>query len=128
MVTFLITLTVMWYYGFRGHRRVTDMKALGVEARIENPLFATVVVGWFLGTVIAMSMREHIGVQLGFIALTGAVSLVLALALLGDRVKAPNFEHALQELDWRATISISRFSRWSAGSRRATFWTSLLMP
>ena len=49
-----------------------------------------------------MSMREHIGVQLGFIALSGALSLVLVLALLGDRVKAPSFEHSLQELDWRA--------------------------
>src|SRR5688572_14008329 len=77
MVTFIITLGAMWYYGFRGHKRVTDMRALGVEARIENPLFATIVVGWFLATVVAMSMREHIGVQLGFIALTGAISLVL---------------------------------------------------
>ena len=103
MMTFLITLAAMWYYGFRGHRRVTDIERLGVEAHIENPLFATVVVGWFLGTVIAMSMREHIGVQLGFIALTGAViSLVLVLELLGDRVKAPSFEDVLQELDWRA--------------------------
>ena len=61
-----------------------------------------IVVAWFVGTVIAMSMREHIGVQLGFIALTGAISLVLVLALLGDRVKAASFEHCLQELDWRA--------------------------
>ena len=75
---------------------------LGVEAKIPNPLFATVVVGWFLGTVVAMSMREHIGVQLGFIAMTGAISLVLVLVVLGDRVKAPSFEESLQELDWRA--------------------------
>ena len=103
MVTFLVTLGAMWVYGFRGHRRVTDMASLGVEAKIENPLFATIVVGWFIGTVIAMSMREQIGVQLGFIALTGAISLVLVLALLGDRVKgASSFEEALQELDWRA--------------------------
>jgi Na+/H+ antiporter NhaD/arsenite permease-like protein len=102
MVTFLITLGFMWWYGFRGHKRVTDMASLGIVAKIENPLFATIVVGWFLGTVIAMSMREHIGVQLGFIALTGAISLVLVLALLGDRVKATKFEECLQELDWRA--------------------------
>ena len=103
IVTFLVTLAAMWVYGFRGHRRVTDMASLGVEAKIENPLFATIVVGWFIVTVIAMSMREHIGVQLGFIALTGAISLVLVLALLGDRVKeASSFEEALQELDWRA--------------------------
>ena len=103
MVTFIITLAAMWWYGFRGHKRVTDLSSLGVEAKIENPLFATIVVGWVLGTVIAMSMREYIGVQLGFIALTGAISLVLVLALLGDRVKeATSFEECLQELDWRA--------------------------
>jgi Na+/H+ antiporter NhaD/arsenite permease-like protein len=103
MLTFVITLAVMWWYGFRGHKRVTDLSSLGVEAKIENPLFATIVVGWFLGTVIAMSMREYIGVQLGFIALTGAISLVLVLSLLGDRVKeATSFEECLQELDWRA--------------------------
>jgi len=103
MVTFAVTLGAMWFYGFRGHKRVPDLGSLGLEARIENPLFATIVVAWFIGTVIAMSMREHIGVQLGFIALTGAISLVLVLTLLGDRVKgASSFEHCLQELDWRA--------------------------
>src|SRR5687767_14223516 len=102
MVTFVITLGAMWFNGFRGHKRVADMSKLGIEAKIENPLFATIFVVWFLGTVVAMSMREYIGVQLGFIALTGALSLVLVLALLGDRVKATSFEHALQELDWRA--------------------------
>ena len=102
MLTFVITLAFMYWYGFRGHVRVNDMSTLNVEAKIENPLFATIVVGWFIGTVIAMSMREHIGVQLGFIAMTGAISLVLVLALLGDRVKASNFEEVLQELDWRA--------------------------
>ena len=92
----------MWAYGFRGQARVADLAHLGVEARIPNPLFATVVVVWFLGTVLAMSLREYIGVQLGFIAMTGAVSLVLVLALLGDRVKASSFEECIQELDWRA--------------------------
>ncbi|MCS6920486.1 MAG: SLC13 family permease [Elioraea sp.] len=102
MVTFLVTLGAMWLYGFRGRARVADPAALGIEAKIPNPLFAAVVVVWFLGTVIAMSLREYIGVKLGFIALTGAVSLVLVLALLGERVKAASFEEALQELDWRA--------------------------
>ncbi|MFN0305652.1 MAG: SLC13 family permease [Burkholderiales bacterium] len=102
MVTFVITLAAMWYIGFRGHKRVTDLSTLGVEAKIPNPLFATVVVVWFLGTVVAMSMREYIGVQLGFIAMTGAITLVVALGLLGDRIKASNFEECMQELDWRA--------------------------
>lgn len=102
IVTFLVTLAAMYAYGFRGTKRVTDLGELGVDASIPNPLFATIVVLWFLGTVIAMSLREYIGVKLGFIAMTGALSLILVLALLGDRVKAPNFEESVQELDWRA--------------------------
>jgi len=103
MVTFALTLLGMYYYGFRGRQRVADIGALGIDAKIPNPLFATVVVVWFLGTVVAMSMREYIGVKLGFIALTGALSLVLVLHFLGDKVKeAPDFEEMVQELDWRA--------------------------
>jgi Na+/H+ antiporter NhaD/arsenite permease-like protein len=102
MVTFLVTLAAMWAYGFRGRKRVTNIGELGVDARIVSPLFATIVVVWFIGTVIAMSLREYIGVKLGFIALTGAVSLVLVLELLGDRIRAASFEESIQELDWRA--------------------------
>ena len=102
MMTFVITLGAMFAYGFRGTKRVTNLGELGIDARIPNPLFATIVVAWFLGTVVAMSLREYIGVKLGFIALTGALSLVLVLTLLGDRVRATSFEEMIQELDWRA--------------------------
>jgi len=104
MVTFAITLAVMYAYGFRGRERVRDLASLGIDARIPNPLFATVVVAWFVGTVLAMSFRELLDVKLGFIALTGAVTLVLALTLLGDRVKAPDIEEMIKELDWRAIV------------------------
>jgi len=103
MLTFVLTLAGMYAYGFRGAQRVADVGSLGVDARIPNPLFAGVVVFWFIGTVVAMSLREFIGVKLGFIALTGAISLVLVLHFLGERVReAPGFEEMVQELDWRA--------------------------
>ena len=102
MLTFVVTLAAMYAYGFRGRKRVADIGELGIDARIPNPLFAAVVVAWFLGTVIAMSLREHIGAKLGLIALTGALSLVLVLELLGERVKAASFEEMVQALDWRA--------------------------
>jgi Na+/H+ antiporter NhaD/arsenite permease-like protein len=102
LVTFVITLAAMYAYGFRGRERVRDIAALGIDARIPNPLFASVVVVWFVGTVVAMSFREALDVRLGFIALTGAVTLVLALTLLGSRAKAPSIEAMVQELDWRA--------------------------
>ncbi len=102
MATFVLTLAAMYAYGFRGRARVTDIGSLGIDARIPNPLFAAIVLLWFFGTVIAMSMRQWIGMKLGFIALSGALSLVLVLHFLGARVKAPSFEETLQELDWRA--------------------------
>jgi Na+/H+ antiporter NhaD/arsenite permease-like protein len=103
MVTFVITLAVMYAYGFRARgRQAVDVEALGIEPHIPNRRFATLVVGWFLLTVVAMAFRQVLGVKLGFIALTGAVTLVLALELLGKRVKAPSFEEILGELDWRA--------------------------
>jgi Na+/H+ antiporter NhaD/arsenite permease-like protein len=105
MVTFVITLAVMYVYGFRGRGRVAGgVEDLGIDTRIPDPLFATLVVSWFLLTVVAMAFRETLGVKLGFIAMTGAVSLVIVLEALGERVKAPSFEEIFQELDWRAVF------------------------
>ena len=68
-------------------------------------LFAFIAVGMFLLTVFAMAMREFLGVKLGFIALTGAVILVLIVEIMGEKLKdAPSFEHIVQELDWRAVF------------------------
>ena len=103
VLTFAITLTAMYVYGFRGHARTAvHIEQLGIETRIPNRLFASVVVGWFLATVLAMAFRQTLGVRLGFIALTGAISLVCVLEVLGERVKAPDFESVLAQLDWRA--------------------------
>ncbi|WP_263771876.1 SLC13 family permease [Propionivibrio soli] len=104
-VTFAVTLGAMYLYGFRSHHaRIVDLTTVGVEARIPNRLFAGVVVAGFLLTVLAMAFRQTLGFQLGFIAMTGAVTLVLVLELLGERAKAPPFEEILSELDWRAVF------------------------
>lgn len=105
VVTFAATLAAMYAYGFRGYgRQAVQLDRLGIETRIPNKLFATVVVGWFLLTVVGMALRETLGVKLGFIAMTGAITLVLVLELLGERVSAPDFEEILSELDWRAVF------------------------
>lgn len=104
-VTFAVTLGAMYLYGFRSHRaQVVNPAAMGIEARIPNPLFATIVVVGFLLTVLGMAFRQVLGFELGFIAMTGAVTLVLILELLGERTKAPSFEEILSELDWRAVF------------------------
>src|SRR5687768_4581316 len=102
LVTFVATLAFMWWYGFRRAGVRKSIAEAGVEAEIPDKLFATVAVGMFLLTVVGMSMREHLGVQLGLIAMTGAVATVLILEVLGERTKAPRFEEIIQELDWRA--------------------------
>jgi Na+/H+ antiporter NhaD/arsenite permease-like protein len=105
MVTFTITLAVMYLYGFRRIGRVSPEGAASIKSDIPDPLFAFITVGMFLLTVVAMAFREAFGVKLGFIALTGAIILVVILEIMGDKLKeAPSFEHIVQELDWRAVF------------------------
>ena len=103
MTSFIATLAFMYFYGFRRIGKPSAEGAASIKSNIPDPLFAFIAVGIFLLTVLAMSMRELLGVKLGFIALTGAVILVLIVELLGEKLKeAPSFEHIVQELDWRA--------------------------
>jgi Na+/H+ antiporter NhaD/arsenite permease-like protein len=103
MTTFVITLAAMYAYGFRARgRQAVDVEALGIETHIPNRRFATLVVAWFLLTVLAMAFREALDVKLGFIALTGAMSLVLILEFFKKTFRPPEFEEILSELDWRA--------------------------
>jgi len=104
MVTFLITLAFMWVYGFRKAGKRMSVAEAGIDAKIPDPLFATIAVGMFLLTVVAMSFREALNVKLGFIAMTGAILLVAIVEALGERLKAPKFEEIIQELDWRAVF------------------------
>jgi Na+/H+ antiporter NhaD/arsenite permease-like protein len=104
MVTFIITLGFMYWYGFRTAGKRVVVSEAGIEAKIPDPLFATIAVGAFLLTVVGMSFREVLNVKLGFIAMTGAILLVLIVEMMGERLKAPKFEEIIQELDWRAVF------------------------
>jgi Na+/H+ antiporter NhaD/arsenite permease-like protein len=122
MATFVLTLAIMYLFGFRtsgagaagaGSPGASAGSSIGpqgspeglpFDARIPDPLFATIIVAGFFATIAAMSLREFLGVQLGFIALTGAMVIILIVELLGHRLKKPEFEEILQELDWRAIL------------------------
>jgi Na+/H+ antiporter NhaD/arsenite permease-like protein len=104
MVTFVITLAIMYAFGFRNapSKAPGEGGKLPFEAKIPDPLFAKIVVFGFFATIMGMSLREYLGVNLGFIALTGAMLIILVVELMGHRLKKPEFEEILQELDWRA--------------------------
>ena len=120
MVTFVITLAFMYAYGFRV-RRVSPHPAgaaaagvpplaaanpgdLDLDARIPDPGFATLVVTLFVATIVGMAFREVLDVRLGFIALTGALALIVAIEVFYRGHGKPEFEGVLQELDWRAIL------------------------
>lgn len=116
MVTFVITLYIMYLFGFRkaagqgggtgeGGVEGKDLTAdVPFDASIPDKLFATITVVGFFATIIAMALREYLGFPLGFIALTGAMVLILVVEGMGHRLKKPEFEEILQELDWRAVF------------------------
>jgi Na+/H+ antiporter NhaD/arsenite permease-like protein len=105
MATFALTLAFMYVYGFRRIGKPSAAGAASITSDIPDPKFAAITCGMFLLTVVAMSLREYLGVKLGFIALTGAIVLVLTIEIMGERLKeAPSFEHIVQELDWRAVF------------------------
>lgn len=114
MAVFVLTLFFMYLYGFRkshgSSAGTTDAKTdlaipeLPFQASIPDKLFATIVMVGFFATIIAMSLREFLGFPLGFIALTGAIFLILVIEVMGHRLKKPEFEEVLQELDWRAVF------------------------
>jgi Na+/H+ antiporter NhaD/arsenite permease-like protein len=71
---------------------------------IKNKRFALVVCGVFILTIIGMSLRQVLGVKLGFIAFSGALFLVLLFELFSKpfRLDPPSLEEMLAELDWKA--------------------------
>jgi Na+/H+ antiporter NhaD/arsenite permease-like protein len=121
MITFVFTLFIMYLFGFRTQSKKAAGPSPGsgsgsgsesgataaptelpFDARIPDKLFATIVVTGFFATITAMALREFLGFQLGFIALTGAMLLIMVVEGMGHRLKKPEFEEVLQELDWRA--------------------------
>lgn len=86
-----------------------DISAIKREERylehIKNKRFALVVCGVFLLTIIAMANRPFFGVHLGYIAMCGALALILIFEIFRKsfgNVEIPSFEGILSELDWRA--------------------------
>jgi len=71
---------------------------------IKDKRFALVVCGVFLLTILAMANRPFFGVHLGFIALCGAIALILIFEIFNKafHIEIPTLEGILSGLDWRA--------------------------
>jgi len=94
---------------FAGRRMEFNPQDINPRESIKNPLFALITCVAFVGTIVGMAIRPVLGVHLGFITLTGASLLVLALEVFKKTFsrqgfEAPQLEEVLKELDWRAVM------------------------
>ena len=71
---------------------------------IKDKPFAIIVCGIFLLTIIAMALRPIFGYHLGFIAMGGAITLILVFEVFkrSFTLEMASVEQIFSELDWRA--------------------------
>lgn len=109
-LTYLVVV-VVFYFKFRRMYSLSNSIDLSLrdesqdaEPFIKNRRFAIVVCVVFLLTILAMSMRQYLGVKLGYIAFSGTLALVLIFEVFGRawRLDPPDLEGMLAELDWKA--------------------------
>lgn len=74
------------------------------EVRIKDKRFAFIVCAGFVLTIIGMSVRQYLGVKLGFIAFAGAILLVLTFEILRKPLDmdVPELEEMLAGIEWVA--------------------------
>jgi Na+/H+ antiporter NhaD/arsenite permease-like protein len=87
--------------------------SMDVASMAEKPLdhikdkpFAIISCGIFVLTITAMALRPIFGYTLGFIAMWGAIAIILFFEIFKEKftLEIPNVEQVLAELDWRAVF------------------------
>jgi Na+/H+ antiporter NhaD/arsenite permease-like protein len=108
LISYIIT-TAFFYWKFSKmyHGKVMDLSALVEEKpldHIKDKPFAIIVCGIFLLTIIALANRPLFGCCLGFIALCGAITLILIFEVFkrSFTLEMASVEQVFSELDWRA--------------------------
>jgi len=118
LISYIITSGFFyWKFSKMYQGKVMDLSTMGTEANylehIKDKRFAILVCGVFFLTIIAMANRPVFGCCLGFIALCGAVTLILVFEVFKTafHIEIPSLENVLSELDWRAIFFyVSLFS------------------
>src|SRR5512136_1270897 len=109
LFSYVFTCSYFFWVFSKKYKGIT-MDVASIE---ENPLdhikdkpFAIISCGVFALTILGMALRPIFGYALGFIAMWGALALVLIFEVFKGRftLDIPNFEEVLSELDWRAIL------------------------
>jgi len=108
LISYVITGAFFYWKFSRTYRgRVMDLETLKGEKpldHIKDKPYAIVVCIVFSLTILAMAFRPIFGYHLGFIAIWGAMTLILFFEIFKKSftLEMPNMEQIFSELDWRA--------------------------
>ena len=106
--SYIITVAFFyWKFSKIYQGKIMDLATVAQEKpldHIKDKPFAIVVCSVFLMTIVAMALRPLFGYYLGFIAVCGAVVLILFFEIFKKSftLEMPTVEQILSELDWRA--------------------------
>jgi Na+/H+ antiporter NhaD/arsenite permease-like protein len=107
-ISYIITCAFFyWRFSklYRGNRMdIAEMSEEKPLDHIKDKPFAIVTCTVFVLTILAMAFRPLFGYHLGFIAMWGAILLILIFEILKKRftLDLPDVEQVFSELDWRA--------------------------
>jgi len=108
LISYIITSAFFYRKFSKMYRgKVMDLSVVEEEKpldHIKDKPFAIIVCGIFLLTIVAMALRPVFGYQLGFIAMGGAIILILVFEVFkrSFTLEMASVEQIFSELDWRA--------------------------
>ncbi|HSO72020.1 MAG TPA: SLC13 family permease, partial [Thermodesulfobacteriota bacterium] len=106
-ISYIFTVSFFyWKFSKIYKGKVMDISTLEQHPldHIKDKPFAIVTCSVFCLTIMAMAFRPFFGYYLGFIALWGALALILIFEIYNKAftLEIPNLEQVFSELDWRA--------------------------
>ena len=109
LISYFFTSIIFYYIFARKYRGITmDVESMNEKAldHIKDKPFAIITCGIFVLTILAMAFRPIFGYHLGFIAMWGAMALILIMEVFKKyfTLEMPSVETVLAELDWRAVF------------------------
>ena len=109
VLLFSYAVTIAFFYRkfskiYRGITMDLSVATENPSDHIKDKPFAIIVCAVFVLTILAMAFRPIFGYLLGFIALWGAIFLILFFEIFRKSftLELPNVEQILSELDWKA--------------------------
>lgn len=109
LISYIITCA-FFYWRFSREYKGISMDVTSISEKpidhIKDKPFAVIACGIFLMTIVAMAFRPIFGYTLGFIAMWGALAILIFFEVFKEKftLEMPTVEQVLAELDWRAVF------------------------